>query len=237
MKTLNLQDFFNKVNYDWEKDKECIKIICHYTKTRVNPNIKEIRLTWGTEQTFVIKAIAEHLQAKKFFEIGTGRGTACYATCLVPSIEAIHTVDILQFKQKFSTAIGHKPVNVSLFDILQMIPFKEKSKVHFHHRKEFKTLRSMAKQFDFAFIDGNHDSKGVILEDYDICKELVKDDGIIIWDDYDPDRFAVKGIVDNLLEKDSNLDAVLIEQRGHLFADKPAEHNKGMVLMKRGSLW
>lgn len=237
MEHLELKEFFNRVGYDWKKDKENIKTICHYTKTRVNPKMKEVRLTWGTEQTFVIVALCEFIQAKKFFEIGTGRGTACYATALVPSVEAIHTVDILQFKQKFSTAIGFKPANVSLSDILQMIPFPEKSKVHFHHRKEFKNLRAMGNQFDFAFIDGDHDTKGVILEDYEICDHLVKPGGIIVWDDYDPERFAVKGIVDDLLAKDSSLDAVLVEQRGHLFNDKPAEHGKGMVLMKRGKLW
>ena len=75
------------------------------------------------------------------------------------------------------------------------------------------------------------------MEDYELSKLLVKDDGIIIWDDYDPERFAVKGIVDNILKQDKNLDAILVEQRGHLFNDKNIEHGKGMVVMKRGKLW
>ena len=238
MQTLNLKEFFNIIGYDWKKDKEQIKTICHYTKTRVNPNITEIKLGFGTEQTFLIKAIAEWINAESFFEIGTGRGTACYTVSLIPSINKIHTVDILEFNQKFSTAIGHKPVNISLAGIRKMIPFQEKNKIHFHHRREFPSLRqNFQKQFDLAFIDGNHTDKAVILEDYSICQDLVKDNGIILWDDWDEERFAVKGIVEELLIKDPSLDAILVEQRGHLFPDKPAEKNKGVVLMKRGKLF
>ena len=196
MKTIGLKEFFNKINYNWEKDKEQIKTICHYTKTRVNPSITEVTLNWGMEQTFLIKAIAEWLQAEYFFEIGTGRGTADYAVSLIPSIKEIHTVDILGFNQKFSTAIGYKPANVSLADIRNMIPFKEKNKVHFHHRKEFNELqKQFSKKFDLAFIDGDHTNKAIILEDYAVCLDLLKDNGVILFDDYDPDRFAVKGII------------------------------------------
>lgn len=238
MKILSLKEFFNKVNYDWEKDEEQMRTICRYTKTRVNPNISEVRLTWGQEQTFLVKAIAEWINAQSFFEIGTGRGTACYALSLIPSIRDIHTVDILSFKQKFSTAIDFKPANVSLSDIRNMIPYNEKNKVHFHHRKEFpKLVERFSNHFDLAFIDGDHDNRAVILEDYAICQKLVKDNGIILWDDYDADRFAVKPIIEELLAKDPTLDAVLIEQRGHLFNDKPAEHNKGVVIMKKGSVF
>lgn len=237
MKTLSLNDFFQEVGYDWEKDSENIKTICHYTKTRVNPNMNEVKLTWGTEQTFLIKAIAEWSGSESFFEIGTGRGTACYALALLPTVKDIHTVDILQFKQKFSTAIGYKPANVSLSDIRDMIPFPSKSKVNFHHRSELAQMRqAYTNHFDLCFIDGDHTNKAVILDDYSACLDMMKDDAIILWDDYDPDRFAVKGIVEELLAQHSELDAVLVEQRGHLFDDKPAESGKGVVLMKKGKL-
>jgi len=238
MKTLGLNEFFNKIGYDWNKDKNKIETICHYTKTRVNPKKTKVSLDWGTEQTFLIKAVAEWINAKSFFEIGTGRGTACYAVSLIPNINDIHTIDILKFNQKFSTAIGYKPANVSLSDIRNMIPFPEKTKVYFHHRKEFSLLqKQFSKHFDLCFIDGDHTNKAVILEDFAVCQSLMKNNGIVIWDDYDPERFAVKEIVDNLLKKDESLDAILVEQRGHLFKDKPEEYNKGIVLMKRGKLF
>lgn len=239
MKTLNLNAFFEKVGYDWLKDKENIKTICHYTKTRVNDKMTEVKLGWGTEQTFLVKAVAEWIGAKSFFEIGTGRGTACYALSLLDSIKDIHTVDILNFNQKFATAIGYKPATVSLSDIRNMIPFPQKNKVNFHHRIELTSMqRTLKNSSDLCFIDGDHTNKSVILADYAACLDIMKDDGIILWDDYDPDRFAVKGIVEELLANNSELDAVLVEQRGHLFNDeKPLEHGKGVVLMKKGKLF
>lgn len=235
MRTIALNDFFGAIGYDWRKDEENIKTICYYTKTRVDKAKygKDYTLGFGAEQTFLLKAVTEWINATNFFEIGTGRGTACYAVSLVPSVQSIHTVDILNFKQKFATAIGHKPASVSLADIREKIPFKEKSKVSFHHRSAFANLRSMyAGQFDLAFIDGDHTSGKVILEDYSVCKNLLNKNGIILWDDYDPDQFAVKGIVDNLLKNNKNFDALLVEQRGHLFKDKPAEKDRGVVIMK-----
>lgn len=233
MKTLDLKTFFSKINYDWQKDKETINTIAHYTKTRVRKNRPENCLTAGTEQTFLVKAISEWMNAESFFEIGTGRGTACYALATIPAIKRIYTVDILGFKQKFSTAIGYKPAKVSLKDIKNMVPTSGKDKISFYHRKKLSYLQSnFAGQFDLAFIDGDHTNKKVILEDYAVCKKLLKKNGIILWDDYDPDQFAVKEIVDEILKDNSKFDAILIEQRGHLFLDKPAEKNRGVVIMK-----
>lgn len=237
MKTLSLKDFFNYINYDWKKDEEHLKTVCYYTKTRVNPKMGNMELTAGTEQTFLLKAIAEWVKATSFFEIGTGRGTACYALSLLPNIKEIHTIDILGYHQKFSTAIGYKPANVSLSDIKNMIPFKEKSKIYFHHRKELERLQAEHKnKFDLCFIDGEHTNKKVILEDYAACLNVAKSDAFIIWDDYDPEQFSVKSIVDELLEKNPDLNAILIEQRGHLFLDKPAEKNRGIVIMRKGKI-
>ena len=238
MKTLSLKDFFSKIDYDWKKDQETIKTICHYTKTRVNPKITEVRLGFGMEQTFLVKAVAEWIKAESFFEIGTGRGTACYVLATIPSIKMIHTIDILEFNQKFATAIGYRPANVSLKDIRDMITTDGKNKISFHHRRKLQFLqRNFTEQFDLAFIDGNHTDRKIILEDYNVCESLLKESGIILWDDYDPDQFSVKEIVDDIIENNPNIDAILVEQRGHLFSDKPMEHGKGVVLMKYGKLF
>lgn len=233
MKTIDLKTFFNKINYNWKKDFKNLEKIAYYTKTRVNSNPPSSTLSWGMEQTFLLKAIAEWTQSEHFFEIGTGRGTACYALSLVPSIKDIHTVDILQFKQKFSTAIGYKTAKVSLADIKDKIPFVEKSKIHFHHRSGLDKMRkTYSNYFDLCFIDGDHSSKAVILDDYASCIDMIKEDAIILWDDYDPEKFKVKEVVDTIAA--NGYDTILVEQRGHLFTEKAAEHNRGVVLMRKG---
>jgi len=225
MKTLGLKDFFNITGYNWEDDKEKISNICYYTKTRAGSE-NQLR----SEQTFLIKAFAEYIGAQSFFEVGTGRGTSCYATSLIPGVKYIHTVDILRFNQKFKTYIGGKPDFVSLSDIRDMIPYGEKNKVRFHHRDEFSHLRAQFPRFfDFAFIDGEHDNKKVILEDYDVCRNVVREGGYILWDDYEQSRISVKSIVDELLTKDNQIDAFLIEHSGHLFGEPKS--NQGVVVM------
>ena len=49
MKTLGLLEFFNMIGYDWHKDEENIKTICHYTKTRVDKSkVGRKNLNFGT---------------------------------------------------------------------------------------------------------------------------------------------------------------------------------------------
>ena len=120
MKTINLEEYFNKVGYDWKKDLNKLSTICHFTKTRVDPNKEEGVMSFGAEQCFLVKAAASSINATKFFEIGTGRGTACYSVALEESIDEIVTIDIVKNLSFFHTyfipkidtrSIGEKAIN------------------------------------------------------------------------------------------------------------------------------
>lgn len=236
MQTINLLDFFQQVGYDYKKDEEKISKICYYTKTRVDNTIKEYKLTRGCEQPFLIKALVEWYGVKKFFEIGTGRGTASYSISLCPDIKEIATVDIIPFTQTQSTAIGHKKAVVSQKDIFKLIPYKEKEKIKFGLRKQFfKNISMYHKCFDMCFIDGEHSIEQVILNDFDICNDIVKDDGIFIFDDYGPEKFVVKKVVDKILNEHKDLQSLLIEFHGHLFGGEK-DNNEGLVTIKRGNI-
>lgn len=227
MKTINLTHFFELVNYNWEKDKSSISEICKYTKTRPNPEKIEFELTWGMEQTFLVKAIAEWFKADSFFEIGTGRGTACYAISLIPSVKRITTIDIIPFDKKQNTAVNFQPIKASNEDLYQMIPYGEKEKIQFLHRKEIQ--KAYDQKYDLCFIDGNHNKAEIIEDDIKICLALLKENGIIIFDDYDP-KFTVQKVVDRFLKANSQFNSFLIEFRGHLFTGE-LEKNKGIVIV------
>lgn len=238
MKTYDLNSFFEIINYNFKKDASVISEICRYTKTRPKIKPPDSILSRGVEQTFLIKAVAEWSKAKSFFEIGTGRGTACYATALVPRIENILTLDILPFDFKRQTAIDYKPAHVSNEDIYNMIPFEQKQKIRFSLRKDVIPVGKKTpdeNEYDLCFIDGDHTNSRVIFEDFVNCMRLMSDDGIIIWDDYGQPQYAVKKVVDKILEKDPSWHSVLIEQRGHLFGGDP-EKKVGMVLMSKREL-
>ena len=61
--------------------------------------------------------------------------------------------------------------------------------------------------------------------------KVVKDGGHIVWDDYDPNQFKVKDIVDAISKK-YNFECKLVEFRGNMFGERTPEKNAGEVIMK-----
>jgi predicted O-methyltransferase YrrM len=232
MKTKSIKEYFQSVDYDYQKDKDALEDILKLTKTRVNPNMKSFEFSYGMEQTFFLKAVAEAIGAKNFFEIGTGRGTASYAVSLISAIEKIVTVDIVPHNQKKNEAVNYKPALVSNSDLYDLIKFKEKEKIHFKHVDDYLDItEEYSSFFDVCFIDGNHDIESIILNDFNICMKVLKKPGYIIWDDYDPNKFQVKKVVDDICSK-YQYECELVEFRGHLFGENPPEKNAGEVIMK-----
>lgn len=232
IKTTSLKDFFQRASYNWKSDKEKLSEILKLSKTRVNHTINEFTLSCGMEQAFFVKVFCESVGCRNFFEVGTGRGTSSYAVSLIPEVENITTVDIIPYDQKQQTAINYKPALASNKDIYEMIPFPEKEKINFCHTNDYESiLKNYNSFFDVAFIDGCHENYDVIMNDFAITSQVIKNGGWIIWDDYDPNKFEVKKVVDEVL-KSHKLDCELIEFRGHLFKDKAQEKNAGELIMK-----
>ena len=213
---------------------EDIKTIAYYTKTRINQELEceldnyEPPGGVGLEQTFFIKSVLENIGAKRFFEIGTGRGTASYAVSLIPSIEKIVTIDIVPHEEKHKYAIGYKDNFVSNKDLYDMIPFEEKKKIDFRLRDN--TYMQYEDYFDVCFIDGNHSDYDVIREDFEICHKVIKDNGFIIWDDY-TDRFTVKRVVDDILKEFPKYSVEFIQTRNTIF-DNGQPVDDYLVLMR-----
>lgn len=234
MKTTDLLDYFSEINYDWSSDLQNLSTICHFTKTRIDPNKKEGQMSFGAEQCFLVKAIAGNINAEKFFEIGTGRGTACYSVALEDSIEEIVTTDIISHFQKKREAIGYKEAVVSNEDIYNLIPFVEKEKIKFKHTSEVPFFEDeMEGEFDLAFIDGNHTDVEVIENDFRIANKLVREGGVILFDDYHPTKFAVKQVVDKILAENANFEAELVCFHGHLFDQERKVNDTGIVVVKK----
>ena len=231
MKTTDLKTFFKRINYNLSKDREKLAHICSLTKTRVNPDKNKFDFDYGMEQAFFIKAFAEYVDCKNFFEIGTGRGTSSYAVSLIESVDKILTIDILSHNQKKQEAINYKPALVSNSDLYDLINLEEKKKIQFKHVDDYIDIVEKHNEgFDLCFIDGDHDNESIILNDFNICMKILKKPGYIVWDDYDPDRFKVKQVVDRIVSE-QNHKCELIEFRGHIFGDRDLEKNAGEVIM------
>lgn len=234
MKTINIIEYFDRVGYDWNKDLDKLSRICHFTKTRANPNKVEGEMSFGAEQCFFVKSVAKSIGATKFFEIGTGRGTACYAVALEDTVEEVVTVDIISHYQKKREAIGYKEAIVSNADIYDMIEYSEKEKIKFKHVSEVPFfIEEMEGQFDLAFIDGDHTDVDVIMNDFNIANKLVRDGGIILFDDYHPTKFSVKKVVDQVLADNPAFESELVCFHGHLFDEDRKVSDTGIVVVTK----
>ena len=191
-------------------------------------------MSFGAEQCFLVKAAASSINATKFFEIGTGRGTACYSVALEESIDEVVTIDIVSHFQKKKEAIGYKEAVVSNDDIHQLIPFDEKEKIKFKHTSEVPFfIDEMEDEFDIAFIDGNHTDVDIIMNDFNIANRLVRDGGMILFDDYHPTKFAVKEVVDKILAENADFKAELVCFHGHLFDQDRMVSDTGVVVVTK----
>jgi predicted O-methyltransferase YrrM len=203
-----------------------------YTKTRVtNPKPANILTDmWGMEQTFLLKSVVDYLKPKKILEIGTGRGTGSYAMSTVDSVEEVITLDIVPYEQKQNTAIDFEPAQVSNADIYSMVNCNTKSKIKFLDRQSYVPTDD----FDFAYIDGEHEDYNIILQDFVLAKCVLENNGVIVWDDYDVKRFAVKPVIENICKYNPDIRTILVEFRGHIFneyLEDRVEKEAGFVIM------
>ena len=236
MNKMTLQEYFDSVGYNWKDHEVLVSAICKLTKTRVRPPGKRSR--YGTEQQHLINALAIERNVKRFFEIGTGRGTTSFILSRLPQIEHVTTIDILPFDQKRKTAVNYVEAHMSNKDFYDAIPFKEKLNIEFitSNSKDWDPSGYKG-QFDMAFIDGNHDAPKTIMRDFYTSEFVVSEKGIILFDDYNCEwGSGVTKVVDDVVAE-GDWDAVLVEFRGHLFEDieqqRGPEKDQGLVILRR----
>jgi hypothetical protein len=254
MKKIPLKEFFEYSLYDWKADVPLMEDICSLSKSRLKEDPPDkFTLNWGMEQPFFIKAFLESIGSKQdpinYFEIGTGRGTSCMAAASCENVDKIDSFDILIPKEKRNNVINHREVQASNVDILKK--FKElysdkiarasreesTMNIKLRHVSEYSSFIDSEenRDYDVCFIDGEHDNPEIILKDYLICNKIMErsDQAYIIWDDYYPDKMAVKEVVDKIIEVDKR-ECYLVPFRGHLFQseNREPETESGEVVMK-----
>ena len=224
MEVVSLKDYFNSINYNYFMFKDNINTINKLTKTRSKGNNKPLDISqininnvlsnheknieqFGLEQPFLIHAICKNYNAKNFLEIGTGRGTASYSVSLLESIDKIDTIDIVSKTKKFNRINFVEFKNLTISIIYDYIPFNSKKKIEFHNSNSlnFKYDILSENKYDVAFIDGCHNHYETIMNDFIKCKELIKEHGIIVMDDYGTEKVVTKVIKTSIKNTKMNL--------------------------------
>jgi predicted O-methyltransferase YrrM len=230
--TIELTDYLTQLNYNWTYYKTDIAHICELTKTRHDPQMGSFKFSYGMEQVFLLHAIALNKQCTNFVEIGTGRGTACYAVSMINTVKKIFTYDIVNFKEKKTHAINYKNELISNEDIYNRINLPTKRKISFNNISN-PNYKIDHKDFDIAFIDGNHTDHETITKDFDRCLDALTRPSLILFDDYHPDHFVVNEVVDDIVSS-NGYNTNLITFHGHLFPPLNQEKVKdhGLIIMQ-----
>jgi len=232
MKTSNIKNLFEINNFNYKEDESKILKICEITKTRVDSNKKNIKEHYGIEQSFIIHYLAKKFNTESFFEIGTGRGTASYSVALCDTIKRIDTFDIVPFERKFKTAVNFKPFFGSNKDLYNLIPFESKKKIKFSHINELNEKYNVENKnkYDMAFIDGNHSNYNIIMNDFINSNNVVKDNGIIVFDDYGNFPVVTK-VVDDIIKKHPEYSYLYVPFRGYLYMPDKKDEKSGEVIL------
>lgn len=238
METVKFNDFAKKIGYEYEKDYDKMKVIWYYTKTRSYHgkacDIPKFSPRNGSmwEQTLFLKCVAEKINCKNFFEIGTGRATGSLSISLLPSVEKIVTYDIIDPNKKREYAIGYRQGFFSLNDLIKKVNFPESSKIDFRVREKVDKLEHK-NFFDLCFIDGCHDNYDMIMRDYKFCLDVMTEDAVIIFDDY-CHRYPIKKVVDDILRDNPEYKKVKMQVRNTIWDNgKPVDDF--MVMITKGN--
>ena len=232
----DIKELFKKNKFDYKDDQERILKICEITKTRVDPNKKNAQEHYGIEQSFLMHFLAKTYNTETFFEIGTGRGTASYSVALCDTLKKVNTFDIIPFERKFQTAVNFKSFFGSNKDLYNLIPFESKNKINFLHISELddKYNTQNKNKFDMAFIDGNHDNYNIIMGDFMNANNVVKDNGIIVFDDYGNFPVVTK-VVNDIIKKHKEYSYLFVPFRGYLFMPNKKDESSGEVILFKNS--
>ena len=129
----------------------------------------------------------------------------------------------------------NRETNVSVIknkDLYDLIPFKEKEKIKFLHIKELNEKYNVENKnkYDMAFIDGNHSNYNIIMNDFINSNNIVKDDGIIVFDDYGNFPVVTK-VVNDIMKKHKEYEYLYVPFRGYLFMPDKKDEKSGEVIL------
>lgn len=124
----------------------------------------------------VLGALALHRQPERVFEIGTYRGaTSQFLLDLLPSV---HVVSIATLDATFNNS------NLLGPEVGELVRDRDRFTQIIGDSHEIDAF-AFVKQYgrmDFVFVDGDHTQAGVLLDSL-LAREILSDDGIIVWHD------------------------------------------------------
>lgn len=194
MNTINIKDIKEITSYD----KTFFDNAANFTAIRQRPNGEYYRANF--ERGMLLYYLVQKIKPRKVLELGTGRGYACVAMCKsADSINLsciIDTVDVVKYlnPQPWLTKNGMQ--NMSLKELIKKAYPKSISRIKFFTGNT-KMIGGWNKMYDLVYIDAGHTYEEVRV-DWMNVRRLISKDAVVVFDDYKPNDFGVKRLVDGI---------------------------------------
>jgi len=228
----SLLDFGKKLGYSkntYDVIEHKVLKLCAFTKCREDPNFNP-----GYESCYLFLALQEKFEFKRFLEFGTGRGTTSFLMASQEGIEHVTTIDIVAHEQMKATWCDYKRCVMSNAQIHDRCVEHLGEPVAPIERVctdsiSLKSYGVPGGPFDLVYIDGSHDY-GPVKNDFAIAKELLADDAVVVFDDYDP-QFGVYHAINELMTDE---DCILVSVNGHLYGTNKEAEGCGHIIWAKG---
>ncbi len=143
-----------------------------------------------TDELFALLSLLKIINPKSIFEFGMFKGGSLIHFLINSSEQTmIHSLDIT-----------HDHLDHSIKTILNNHP---NIKLHKANSMEF-NFSSFSKTQDLVYVDGGHEYE-VVKKDSENALNIVKENGVIVWDDYSPSHSGVFNYLNQLFLTKPNL--------------------------------
>lgn len=137
----------------------------------------------------------------KYLEIGAFHGANAISFSLLYKNAEVHCIDPWSDYKDYPEYKNEQNKNYNLF-VENLLNSKKCNQFYIHRDYSYNKLSQLQKNFfDIVYIDGNHDPD-YVLEDAVLSFRLLKNNGYMIFDDYDWENVHVG--VDNFINAYSN---------------------------------
>jgi len=155
-------------------------------------------------ERFILAALASGLQPRLIFEFGTFSGSTTKVLADAAPAATVHTIDLPD------EAIHSDPWLASMIGAAFRDDPAYEGRVIQHRRNsrdfDFRPYRG---KVGLVYIDASHEREDVV-HDSHRALEIVSDDGVIVWDDYQPE---IPGVIEALTElHQSGMDVVHVAE-------------------------
>ena len=189
---------------------------------------------WGYGSHEHWKDILRSFKIEKVLEIGSFEGhTVCFISEIIPKCD-FHCIDTWQGDKMLSKQFNFKTIEKNFDNNITLAKKNNPNHEFFKYKKKsYKQLSEFISEgkeeyFDLIYIDGAHDSQNVLFDS--VCAfKLLKDSGIMIFDDY-----LWKGEDGNILKTPK----LAIDSFVNIFSDKIyiiRKHLYQLYLIKTGN--